>query len=477
MALTAGEEVLAAGAGSADAGATIEAAALASGLTGVQVDVTFVSLSITWAADRDSTPVTRRRVVMQRALDFTRLIRVHRVVGDLTAGRLSPDQAATGLERIRSLDYPYGRRTAEAGLAGLAGAVVLLLGGGLLGILVATAVTFAVIGVTRSAAARGLPLFFGNAAAAATVTAVATAAFALGVPVRASLVVAGGVVALLPSVAMLSAVQDALAGYVVTAAGRFVEVLVQLAGIASGVGLVLAAAVPLGVPLRDIASEQPPAPLVAAIAGGALASALFLVSVYAPATLLLPAAGIGVVSIAVYAGVAVLGVQPVFATAAAAVVVGTVAVIVAGRFRVPALVLAVAGFMPLLPGLALYRGMFRISQGDTAIGIVVIVTAIGTVTALASGVVLGDLAATRLRRLRRLYSEVSGTIQAAARQERNGRGGRTERVERAHPRGRALPSRFFGPSLGEARATGARVRRRLARPAVQPERPEQGRPD
>jgi len=455
LALDAGEEVLAAGAGSADAAATMQAVALAAGLREVEVDVNFTSLSITWAVDRDSQPWTRRRMVLQRTLDYTRLIRVHRLLGRLVRGEVTARSAADGMESIRDLDYPYGRRTAEAGLAGLAGAVVLLLGGGPLGILLAGVVTYAVLVVGRWTANRGLPVFFGNAASAAIVTAVATAAYAVGLPVMPSLVVAGGIVALLPSVAMLSAVQDALAGYVVTAAGRIVEVFVLLAGIASGVGLVLAVAVPLGVPLREISAEPAGAPLWMALTGGALASALFLLSVYAPTRLLVPAAAIGTTSGLIFAGGAALGLQPLYATAAAAVVAGTVAVVVAGRYDVPALVPAVAGFMPLLPGLALYRGMFRIVMGETAVGIATVLGAIGVVTALASGVVLGDLAARRLRRLRRLWDRDPGP-EPEPRADRDD--GPTTEPAPSHPRGRSRPSRFFGPSIGVARRTGARRR-------------------
>ncbi len=453
LALDAGEEVLAAGAGSADAAATMQAVALAAGLRDIEVDVNFTSLSVTWAADRDTQPWTRRRMVLQRDLDYTRLIRVHRLLGQLVSGGVSVSSAMAGMARIRDLDYPYGRRTAEAGSAALAGAVVLLLGGGLLGILLAGAVTYLVLVVGRWTSTRGLPVFFGNAAGAAIVTAVATGAFAVGLPVRPSLVVAGGIVALLPSVAMLSAVQDALAGYVVTAAGRVVEVFVLLAGIASGVGLVLAVAVPLGVPLREVSAEPAVAPLWMRLTGGALASAFFLLSVYAPPRLLVPAAAIGTTSGLVFAGGTALGVQPLYATATAAVVAGTVAVVVAGRYDVPALVPAVAGFMPLLPGLALYRGMFRIVQGDTAVGIATVLGAIGIVTALASGVVLGDLAARRLRRLRRLWDREPVRPPVAVETGADG-----QPLEPVHPRGRSRPSRFVGPSVALARLTGARRR-------------------
>jgi uncharacterized membrane protein YjjB (DUF3815 family) len=143
------------------------------------------------------------------------------------------------------------------------------------------------------------------------------------------------------------------------------------------------------------------------------------------------------------------GLPGVFVTASAAVLVGTVAVVVAGRLQVPSLVLAVAGFVPLLPGLALYRGMFRVSQGQTTLGLVTLTAAVGTVIALASGVVLGDLAATRLRRLRRLWDRSAAGLQHLR-----------ERGQRPRPYGRSLPGRFVGPSVGTARRTGERRRGR-----------------
>ncbi|WP_336920839.1 threonine/serine ThrE exporter family protein [Aquipuribacter sp. SD81] len=446
-ALTAGEEVLAAGAGSADAAATMEATALASGLHHVEIDVTFTSLTISWVPGPDADPTIRSRTVVQRSLDYTRLVRVHRVLGDLALGTVSPAAAAGRLDVVRSLDYPYGRRTAEAGLAGLAGAVVVLLGGGWLGVLLATVSTYGVLVVDRAARGRGLPPFFATAAAAAGVTAVALVAAALGLPLRPGLVVSGGIVALLPSVALLSAVQDALAGYVVTAAGRFVEVFVVLAGIASGVGAALAVSSAFGLPLTGVDDELPAAPVLQQLLGGALASALFLVSVYAPRPLLAPAAVIGGLSTATAWLLALTGTPAVFDTALTAVVVGTVAVVVAGRLNVPSLVLAVAGFVPLLPGLALYRGMFRVSQGETTLGIVTLTAAVGTVFALASGIVLGDLAATRLRRLRRLWDRSAHTLVALR-----------DRTVRPRPYGRSLPGRFVGPSVGVARRTGQRRR-------------------
>lgn len=456
LALTAGEEVLGAGAGSADAAASMEACAYAAGLGHVDVDVTFISLSITWSPDSRSTPVARRRVVTARELDYTRLTRVHVVLRELSRGTLGHAEAAQRLEQARTSDYPYGRRTAESALAMLAGGVVVLLGGSVLGAFLAVATTYLVLVVNRMATERGLPPFFGNAVAAATVTATATAGHALGVPVTTALVVAGGIIALLPSVSLLSAVQDALSGYSVTAAGRLVEVFVLLGGIATGVGVVLTLATAIGVPLRDISAAPPSAEPWLRILAGAAVSALFLISVYAPLRLLPSAAVVGLLSSVVFLALSAAGLGGIFAVGVAAIVIGTVAVLLAERQGVPSLVLAVAGFMPLLPGLAIYEGIFQLSQGNSDVGIVTVVGAIGTTTALAGGVVLGDLAATRVRRLHRLSRGLPGDAVRLLSGLGVSSGPDAELAQ-----GRSSASRFVGPSVELARVTG--LRRRQAR--------------
>lgn len=111
------------------------------------------------------------------------------------------------------------------GTAGLAGAVVVLIGGNLWGVLAAAVTTFATLWLIDYIEQRGLPRFFGNVAAGAMVTAVAVLLVTAGLPVRPSFIVAGGIVALLPAIDILAAVSTRCPGYVVTAGGRFIDVL------------------------------------------------------------------------------------------------------------------------------------------------------------------------------------------------------------------------------------------------------------
>ena len=85
------------------------------------------------------------------------------------------------------------------------------------------------------------------------------------------------------------------------------------------------------------------------------------------------------------------------ASAAAATCVGLAGEVLSRRHHIPPLVIAVSGITPLLPGHAVYRGLFAIINSDPITGLSEMSTALGTGAALASGVVLGQWIATALR--------------------------------------------------------------------------------
>ena len=75
-------------------------------------------------------------------------------------------------------------------------------------------------------------------------------------------------------------------------------------------------------------------------------------------------------------------------SASAAVTIGLVCYLVAGRFRVPPLVVVVPTIVPLLPGLDIYRGLALLAEVQD--GVLQLAAALGTAVALAAGVILGQ---------------------------------------------------------------------------------------
>jgi uncharacterized membrane protein YjjP (DUF1212 family) len=96
-----------------------------------------------------------------------------------------------------------------------------------------------------------------------------------------------------------------------------------------------------------------------------------------------------------------VGMGPVAASSLAALTAGFLSQVGASRLRVPALALSTAAIVPLLPGLAVYRGLFEIVQRSPgeglSTGLTTLFGAAGVGMGLAAGVSLGTFLARPLR--------------------------------------------------------------------------------
>jgi uncharacterized membrane protein YjjB (DUF3815 family) len=251
----------------------------------------------------------------------------------------------------------------------------------------------------------GLPPFFVTfvgAAVASLVTVGAVESHLLRAG-DAGAVIAGGIVVLLPGRMLVAAVEDAISGFAVTAAGRLLEVLITGAAIISGVGLGLGAARRLGLNLEVDGVGTSAADVTRALVAAGIAALASAVANRNRWTHALAAAATGVAGYATYGLLRVGAVSgATVATACAAVVVGVLARVLGQRLRAPSLVLAVPALSALLPGLTIFRGMSQLAQGDTSTAVGTLLSATTTALAIAAGIVLGDfLAAPADRRLRR----------------------------------------------------------------------------
>lgn len=399
FALRAGEVLLSGGAGAADVTATTMALASACGLQRVDCDITFTSITLVYVRAVDVTPVTSMRLVRRRALDYTRVTEVHNLVADVVEGRTDPSTARDRLDAVRAARHPYRSWVVTGARAVLAAAVAVLLGAGLLVAAAAVASTVVVDRVSLWLDARNVPGFYQNVAGGLIASSTAVGLVAADVGVRPGLVVAGGIILLLPGATLVGAVQDAITGYLVTAAARAVEVLLLTAGIVAGVALALDVGVRFGVyvaiaPSSPFSLSQVPVQLVAAgIAAGAFAAAN-----YAPKRTVPAAALAGALGWAALIGADQLDLSLAFGSALAAALVGCGSYALAYRQKAPPLVYLTAGILPLLPGLTIYRGMLRLADGDTLGGLVTLGNAIAIGLALAAGAILGEFVAQPTRR-------------------------------------------------------------------------------
>jgi uncharacterized membrane protein YjjP (DUF1212 family) len=397
LALRLGEAMLAVGAPAADVTATVLRVSAAFDMTSCQVDVTFTSLTVSYDRD-DAVPLTAMRIVRTRAADYTRLQGVTDLARRVTDGTVDVETAHSELDRIVSAPHPYRRWVTTLALAGMATAVAFLLGAGWQIAVVAALTTAAIDRLQRALNQWGLPFFFQQALGAALATGVALLLQLLDVGLRSSLVVAAGIVVLLAGLSLVGAAEDAISGFQVTAVARGFEVLTLTAGIVVGIGAVLDVGRRAQLPLHLHSSSAPEAPWAVAVAASAATAACWAVAAYARPRSALVAAVAGGLSWATYSLAGQLGVGPAVASAVAGAVVGFCGEALSDRLRIPPLLVAVCGIVPLLPGLSIYRGMFAVVvDNDVSAGIATLAGAVAICLGLAAGVTLGEFLATPVR--------------------------------------------------------------------------------
>jgi uncharacterized membrane protein YjjP (DUF1212 family) len=389
LALRIGESMMAVGASAADVTATVLRVAAAYGLTSCQVDVTFTSLTVSYDRD-DAMPLALMRIVRPRGMDYTRLQGVTDLARAIKADSLEIEDAHRRLDAVVSAPHPYRRRIQALGWGGIAGCVGVLLGGGWLVALVAALTTGVIAQLLRVLGRRGLPMFFPQVAGAAVATATAVLLVVWDVDVQSSLVVAAGIVVLLAGLSLVGSAEDAISGFPVTAAGRAFEVLTLTAGIVVGIAGVLDLAQRAQLPLAVVDPAPSTVPFAVALAAAAGISGGWALASHARPRAVGVATVAGALAWTASSAAGTLGAGPAVSSAIAAVVVGFCEEALTDRLRVPPLLIAVCSIVPLLPGLAIYRGLFAIVvEGDPLSGLNALVGAAAIGLGLAAGVVLG----------------------------------------------------------------------------------------
>jgi uncharacterized membrane protein YjjB (DUF3815 family) len=210
--------------------------------------------------------------------------------------------------------------------------------------------------------------------------------------VRTSLVVAAGIVVLLAGLSLVGAAQDTISGFSVTAVARAFEVVTLCAGIVVGIAGVLDLAHRAGLPLAVADTAASPVSFSVALAASAGIAASWSLACHARPRAVVLAAAAGALSWTTFWAAGGRGAAgPALASGVAAVVVGFCGELLTSRLRIPPQLVAVCGIVPLLPGLAIYQGLFAIVvDADYQGGLAALVGAAAVGLALAAGVTLGQ---------------------------------------------------------------------------------------
>jgi uncharacterized membrane protein YjjP (DUF1212 family) len=401
IALRFGQLLLSCQAGTADVASTIGGVATAYGLPATHVDIAANSITVSVPRGVQGAPVTAMHVVQSRSLDYTRLQLATDLAQHVVDTTPEPNWVQAQLDTLEQAGHPYPRWVSTAGLGVMAGGFSLLLGAGALVAVIATVTTATIDRVGRILNGWHAPILFQQVIGATLATGVTIgldAAGRLPAATAPSLVVAANIVALLSGLATVGSVQDAITGYQLTAASRMMDIALSSIGILVGVSIAVRIGVAAGVEIT-VSPDVPVVPLdmPVRVLAGAVGAAGAAVASYAPARAAVVAGAAGAAGSLLFLGLQLAGASNITSSFAAAGAIGLAGAIGARRVGVSPLVIAMAGIVPLVPGMALYRGFVELIDGQPTAGVGSIVVAASTALALGAGVVLGPLLAPSVR--------------------------------------------------------------------------------
>ena len=388
------------GAGALEVETSIIAVTAALGLKNIEVDITNQSVAINYAP-KDQTPISLLRVVRSWTNNYAGLAQVHQLVTDVVAGGVGRDEAVRRLDEIIHSSKPYPRWMVTVAFGVFSAVFVGILGGGVGASGIAFLSNLLISLLARQLSKRRVPDFFITASCAFVVTFIALLLDQFGVPIEPAIVVVGGILLLLPTGRLVSSVQDAINGFPVTAAGRFLSTALTFGALVAGIAVALVVGTVTGMEEIEVTETFPPAydwwALIILTAVAVLAIGITEQTAW---KLLLPTAGVGVVGYLVLWGATAFGVGDRFSPAVAAVVIGLLGRVVALKMGAPQLVVAVPAALILLPGLTIFRSMYflTVEESHSLEGAGGMLNAAAIVLGVAAGIVLGDTLARPLTR-------------------------------------------------------------------------------
>ena len=246
------------GAGALEVETSMIAVTAALGLKNVEVDITNQSVAINYAP-KDQTPITLLRVVRSWTNNYAGLAQVHQLVTDIVAGGVGRDEAVRRLNEIIRSAKPFPRWMVTMAFGIFAAVFVGVLGGGIGASAVAFGSNILISLLSRQLARWRTADFFNTMACAFLVTFIALMLRWAGVEIAPSIVVAGGILLLLPTGRLVSSVQDAINGFPVTAAGRFLSTLLTFGAIVAGIGVAVVVGTLMGSAVLDVTQTFPDA--------------------------------------------------------------------------------------------------------------------------------------------------------------------------------------------------------------------------
>ena len=378
-----------------------------------KVSIEIIATVLMFSQDRgnEREPLTLIRSVHAREVNSALIQDIEDIVNEIHEGKLTLDAAEIRLEKLLENPKRYPQWLLSIGSASISAGIGALLSGSpliiALSFIVGGFISYMLIVLTKLR----MPAFFIQVIAATIATLVAALLTWLGnhgvsqlAGLDPNLIIIGGIIMLVAGLAIVSAVEDAIDEYYITANARILRVVMLTAGIIFGLVVGLYVAKNLGVNMtintnRSLYYDTVPWQYVGAIA----IAAGYALSVNTRISGIILSGIIGAGGWAAYSLTAP-HFTPIVGSFFAAAVVGAGAALLARWLRTPATTMITAGIISLVPGLSLFNGLMVLIIGaDKAgasldSGTLILLNALILALAIAAGASFGNLVARPVRR-------------------------------------------------------------------------------
>ncbi len=385
FALAVGETMLESSVATSDVEDALRRLTAAYGLGRCEVSVTLNVITLC-LLQQGAGPTTLVKVVDIGEPRLDHIARLAHLSREIEAGRLAIDDAVRAADEIR--ERPRGVRPSVRILALLVSvwAWVIFAGGGLVGAaagaLGALVIEAAVVPLSRTR----VPTVFAGVLAAAVAVAAPSAFAWAGAPVVLGPAIIGGLYPLLPGGVLVASVTDGLSGAPLSSMAKALQAAISATATAVGVLVMLTLVGRLGITSEAVASPTPQWLVVLAggIAVGGLAIARSM-----PLEFVLPTVGLGGAALLTSRSIGDVGTGLSLGVFVAAGLIGLGAQLAARLQATSATVYTSVAVFVLVPGVRFYRSMLAFSQGDSSVGVDLLIEALGVSASIAAGIALG----------------------------------------------------------------------------------------
>ena len=410
LALHHGILMLASGALAQEVEASLLAMMQAFGLRGADAIVTNSTVTVSHVAPGDAQPTTAVQAVRAWRPDFGRLAEAAHMVSAIREGAMDLASAEAELARIVEMPPAYPRWLRFIAPALLSAAVTIMFGGSLLDATATLGIGLLIQPALERIERSSLPLFFQVVFGVAATSLLVVVLVGLGLPIDGGLVLTGGLLRFLPGPQLVSGMRDLIARAIVNGAANLAEVILLGVAIAGSASIVLLFGERvLGLQVGIAAEGGVDWPAVVIAVAGAAAVVAYAVRLAVPRQRLIWVAALGVIAVVIGLGL-VPGLESVdrgVRTLLAAVLIGVIGRVVAGRFEAPSAVYVVPAILPLLPAPAT---MLPLLAESTAAREALQGQALETAFTIGVGVASGDILVAAYQRTR---ARVSGAARGS----------------------------------------------------------------